>query len=257
MNDHVMGCDAHLDTLEIAVVDSVGREVFTGKFPNTVSGWREIVRVGRGWETDRIGIEGASGYGMAAAKHLTQSGFEIVEIPTRLTSRLRIREGGSKSDPGDARTIAKATAAGHGSRWRYDPTREALRVVVHRREALVRTQTREINTIRALLREVDPQRSATNSRIRSARSLKALTQANYHGDQHRNQIAALIRQTASECLRRQHTITQLQKRISELLPPAGKQLCEQIMGISTITAGLLIAELAGTDGFQTQAQFGS
>lgn len=45
----VMGCDPHLDTVAVSVIDGVGREVWAREVPNQASGWEETVGCVPGW----------------------------------------------------------------------------------------------------------------------------------------------------------------------------------------------------------------
>jgi transposase len=56
----------------------------------------------------------------------------------------------------DARAAARAVLAGKGNRWVDAPELETIRVVSHRRDSLVREQTRAVNELRALLVDYDP-----------------------------------------------------------------------------------------------------
>ncbi|HUO45349.1 MAG TPA: transposase, partial [Acidimicrobiia bacterium] len=191
------GCDPHLDTVTVALADP---RYPTLTVANTIQGWGTVIDwCGRN-QIRLMGIEGASGYGRGLAQTLTKAGIEVVEVPTRLTARRRMVDGAGKTDPGDARTIARVTTQGEGHRWQDQPQLETLRVLTLRRDQLVTTQTADINQLRALLAEVDPEQAASLPRLRSRRQLQALTGIDYQGDPHRETVSRLIRQIASDCL---------------------------------------------------------
>ncbi len=252
---HVMGCDPHLDTFTAAVVDDLGRRLEITAGANSRHGWSQAVRLARRHRVTRVGIEAASGYGRSLAETLTGAGFEVVEIPTRLTANWRKARSGSKSDQGDAELIARATAAGEGSTWTNQAEAEALRVLVHRRRALVKAQTAEATQLRALLAEIDPPRAAATPRLRSTRAFTALSRVRYRGNPHREMAATVIRQAAASCRRRLQDIRQLEHRIAQLLPPTGRRLADTIPGIGVWGAAVICAEMAGTDGFASDRAF--
>lgn len=252
---HVMGCDPHLDSFTAAVLDTAGRQVDVVARSNSPAGWADALGVARRHGVTAVGIEAASGYGLHLAKAFTRAGIPVMEIPTRLTAQGRQRDGGAKTDRGDARVVARAVLAGEGSRWVDAPAAEALRVLTHRRRALVQAQTREVNQLRALLTEVDPPRAARLGRLRSTKAFTALTQVRYRGDPHRDTVAQLIRDAAAGCRRRLHQIRQLHKRIAQVLPPVGHKLIASTDGLGVIGAATICAEMAGTDGFATDAKF--
>ena len=250
-----MGVDPHLDSFSVAVIDPLGRQIETLTLSNDAGGWAEALEAARRFGVTMVGIEGASGYGAALARHLGTSGIGVIDVPARVTVAGRNREAAGKSDPTDARVVARAVLEGFGSTWSHQPHLEALRIVTHRRQTLVRDQTRDINRLRALLVDVDPPRAARLGRLRSQRAFSGLARVRYGGDPHRRAAAQIIRMLASDCRRRLTQIHQLAQQLDELLPPAAHQLIDRIDGLGTIGAATLLAELAGTDGFATHARF--
>lgn len=253
----VMGCDAHLDTVTVAVVDRVGAELETATLPNTPTGWGDTLEMCHRHGVSVVGIEGASGFGRRMAQTLTAAGIRVREVPTRLTARTRHVDGAGKTDPGDARTIARAVLNAHGHRWGDHPDYETLRVLTARREHLVRAQTAETNQLRALLIEINPERAAQLGRLRSVRSLEALTRIEATGDTHRRTVAQIITEIATGCLTRHHEIRQLTQRIEAVMPPAGKALIAEFHGCGVIVAAQILSQIAGSDGFATDAHMAS
>lgn len=251
-----MGTDPHLDSITAAVVGSLSEELESVTVPNTPVGWETLVGVCHRYGVRMVGVEGASGYGRGLAQTVTAVGLSVREIPTRLTARRRRIDGAGKSDPVDARAIGRAAARGEGSEWVDAPDLETIRVLTHRRKALVEERTRNINELRALLAEIDPPRAARMGRLRSRRQFSELTQAEYHGDTHRETVAMLIRDLAEECLRCSDRIRDYEKRIKGAMPPIGEELMAQ-HGIGMLTAASILAEVAGSAGFETDRHFAS
>jgi len=239
----IMGCDPHPDTFDIAVLDPIGVEQEHAHLPNSAAGWSQAVSIAKRHRVEQAGIEAASGYGRHIAVALNHAGISVLEIPTRLTARLRLRDGAAKTDPGDARAFARCVAAGEGNTWTNNDTDETVRVLVHHRNAQVRTQTREINQLRALIAEIDPTLASGLGRIRTTKTLHQLHHVDYQDSQHRQTVAALIRQLAHAYIQRHHHINQLKHQIEQALPERAYRL------INTITG-----EMAGTDGFATDSK---
>ncbi len=248
-----IGCDTHADSISVGTIDWTGRPVDQQRCANTPAGFADIARMCDRHGLDTIGIEGASGYGHALSVFLTGRGITVIDVPTRVTAAGRDSDG--KTDPGDAIAVARAVAGGRGHQWGYDPTSEALRVVVNRREILVRAQTADINQLRALLTEIDPERTSTLGRIRTVTVLKELARVRYDGNIHRRTVAETIRSIAKTCLNRRNEIDHLTKTLPSLLPPAGHAMVQDVTGCGIVTAAILFAELAGTVGFATNAKF--
>ncbi len=250
----VMGCDPHLDTLAAAVVDSNGAELAVLTVANTDLGWDQLVRLCEQHQVRTVGIEGASGYGRRLAQTLTGAGIGVKEVPTRLTARTRRVDGAGKSDPGDARTIGRAVARGEGHTWVDDTGLETLRVLTNRRDQLVTVQTADINQLRALLAEIDPETAARLPRLRSRKSLIRIARTEYAGDSHRETVARLIRAIAADCEHRLEQIRDLEQSMREVMPPVGWALIDQIHGCGIIVAAQLLSQLAGADQFATDAK---
>jgi len=110
------GIDTHKDTLAVAVVDQLGRQLAAAQLPNTEPGFLELVELLEAHGVSRVGIEGSGNFGRAIAVHLVidwAPGREaaVVEVPTLKTSReRRAQVGRGKTDPVDALAIARITA---------------------------------------------------------------------------------------------------------------------------------------------------
>jgi len=251
----VIGVDPHLDSFSLCVADPLGRQVEALTLPNAPGGWAEALGIAHRYRVTTVGIEGASGFGASLARHLDRAEIQVIDIPARVTVAGRNREAAGKTDPADARVVARAVLEGFGSPWSNQSLYEALRVVSHRREALVGDQTRDINRLRALLIDIDPPRAARLGRLRSTTAFKTLSRVRYGGDLHRQVTAQAIRTLATDCRRRLTQIRGLTRQLAKLLPPAAHQLINKIDGLGIISAATLLGELAGTDGFGSDARF--
>lgn len=251
----VMGCDPHLDLIAVSIIDPVGAEMVGFEVPNRADGWERVIDAAARHGVATVGIEGASGLGHRLSETVTKCGLRVVEVPTRVTARTRRVDGAGKTDPGDARTIARAAAADVGHPWTSDPQLETIRVICSRREHLVSAQTADINQLRALLADIDPARAATTGRLRTTRSLQPFTSiVDDYPAGYPHTVAQLIADIATECLRRLETIRNLTRQLEQLMPPAGRNLIEHIDGCGVIVAAQLLSQLAGTGGFTTDAK---
>lgn len=254
LSTNVAGCDPHLDTITVSVINPIGEPVETVTMPNTTTGWEQVAGLCARYQVSQIGIEGASGFGRCLAEFLTDHPFTVIEVPTRITARTRRIDGAGKTDPGDSIAIARAVARRDGSVWRDQPNLETIRLLVNERDRQVGDQTRAVNHLRALLIELDPQLAASLGRLgRTKAPFERLAMLDDHRDTRRATITMLIRQTASECLGRLERIKTLTTMIDQQLPPVGDEL-QTIHGCGVISAGIIIGELAGTAGFASDAQ---
>jgi transposase len=141
-----------------------------------------------------------------------------------------------------------------GNRWVDRPELETIRVLTARRNHLVTAQTADINHLRALLVEVDPEHASKLDRLRSKRCFEQLAETVYEGNLHRRTVGQLVSDIAAGCALRHTQIRELEQRIAENMPPAGVELIERIHGCGTIVAAQILSQVAGTDGFATDAK---
>src|SRR5258706_10456920 len=107
-----IGIDTHKSSLAACAIDELGTAGAEATFPNDPAGHRRLqVWAEAVVPAARIGVEGSSVYGAAAARFLLAAGHDVREVPPHLSryERVRSRRAG-KSDPGDALAIARGTA---------------------------------------------------------------------------------------------------------------------------------------------------
>ncbi|MBF6209392.1 transposase, partial [Streptomyces gardneri] len=105
--------DTHADTIHVAVVDGVGRELGDEEFPTTTTGYRAALEFLASFGTVEVaGIEGTSSYGAGITRAVLAAGIEVREVirPERSVRRMR-----GKSDPIDAYQAARAVVSGRAS----------------------------------------------------------------------------------------------------------------------------------------------
>jgi len=143
------GADTHRDTIHVALISGVGREVADQEFPTTASGYRDAVAflTARGSNT-HVGIEGTSSFGAGLTAAVTAAGITVVEVnrPSRAERR---RQG--KSDPMDAYHAARAVLSGRASSTPKDASIEAIRSLHNARRSAMKARTATMNQIRAVL----------------------------------------------------------------------------------------------------------
>ena len=202
-------------------------------------------------------MENAGGLGRHLAVRLAAAGESVVDVPPKLSARVRVLSSGNarKNDGVDA--LATALAASRNVRLAaVDPeaASEALRLLSERREDLVAERTRALNRLHALLRDLLPGGVArTLSADRAARILRGI----------RPRAAprsACAGGLASEVLRDVRTldrkIADLNGRIEAEVEASGTTLTE-IFGIGPILAARIIGTVGDVARFPTKAHFAS
>ena len=156
----VVGADVHKQTHTFVAVDEVGRELGHKTFPATTPGHRDAVC----WARQRFGLE--LRWAIEDCRHLSArlerdlltAGQKVVRVPPKMMAeKRRIARTRGKSDPIDALAVARAAqrepdlpVATHDEKSRE------LKLLVDRREDLVKQRTATINRLLWRVHELDP-----------------------------------------------------------------------------------------------------
>jgi transposase len=172
----LIGVDPHKASVAVAVVDEVGGFVERATFPQNRAGLNSLERWAKWYPERRWAVENAGGLGRHLAGRLVASGESVVDVPPKLSARVRVLSTGNarKNDGLDA--LATALAASRNERLAAvgpEAASETMRLLSERREDLVAERTRALNRLHALLRDLLPGGVArTLSADRAARILR-------------------------------------------------------------------------------------
>src|SRR3954451_18482685 len=156
----LIGVDPHKASLAVAAVDEATGELLErASFPQDRTGLGRLERWARRFHERRWAVENAGGLDRHLAMRLAGSGESVVDVPPKLSARVRVLSSGNarKNDGLDA--LATALAASRNDRLAaVDPeaASEALRLLSERREDLVAERTRALNRLHGLLRDLLP-----------------------------------------------------------------------------------------------------
>ena len=206
----LIGVDPHKVSVAVAAVDEATGELLErASFPQDRAGLSALERWARRFAERRWAVENAGGLGRHLAMRLAGSGESVVDVPPKLSARVRVLSSGNarKNDGVDA--LATALAASRNERLAaVDPegSSEARRLLSERREDLVAERTRALNRLHALLRDLLPGGVARSlSAERAGRILRSIRP--------KGASARLRRRLASEVLRDVRT---LDRKIADL-----------------------------------------
>jgi transposase len=253
----LIGVDPHKASVAVAALDEAGGELLErASFPQNRTGLRSLERWATRFPERRWAVENASGLGRHLAGRLAAAGECVVDVPPKLSARVRVLSTGNarKNDGLDA--LATALAASRNERLAaVDPEigSEVLRLLSERREDLVAERTRALNRLHGLLRDLLPGGVAGKlSAPRAARILR--------GIRPQGASARLRRRLASEVLRDVRTldrkIADLNGLIEAEVEASGTTLTE-IFGIAPILAARIIGTVGNVARFPTKAHFAS
>lgn len=137
----VAGVDTHADTIHVAVVDSVGRDIGDREFLTTALGYRQALDFLASFgDVETVGIEGTSSYGAGFARAVLAAGIEVREVirPERSVRRMH-----GKSDPIDARQAARAVLT-------------ALKSLARRHQFLTTQADELVDQIKIIVEDANP-----------------------------------------------------------------------------------------------------
>jgi transposase len=253
----LIGVDPHKVSVAVAVVDeAVGELIERASFPQNRAGLRALERWAKRFPKRRWAVENAGGLGRHLAGRLVATGESVVDVPPKLSARVRVLSTGNarKNDRLDA--LATALAASRNERLAtVDPEAESevLRLLSERREDLVTERTRALNRLHGLLRDLVP--GGVTGKLSIHRAAYIL-----RGTRPQGASARLRRQLASEMLRDirtlQRKIADLDGRIEAEVEASGTTLTE-IFGVGPILAAKIIGAVGNVVRFPNKAHFAS
>jgi len=255
----LIGVDPHKASVAVAAVDEAKGELLErASFPQDRSGLRSLERWARRFPERRWAVENAGGLGRHLAVRLAAAGEPVVDVPPKLSARVRVLSSfagnARKNDGLDA--LAIALAASRNERLAdVDPetASEAMRLLSERRDDLVAERTRALNRLHGLLRDLVP--GGVTGKLSADRAARIL-----RGIRPRGASSRVRRRLASEILLDVRTldrkIADLNERIEAEVEASGTALT-QIFGVGPILAATIIGAVGSVARFPTKAHFAS
>jgi transposase len=143
----LIGVDPHKASVAVAVLDEVGECVESATFAQNRAGLRTLERWAKQFPERRWAVENAGGLGRHLAGRLATSGESVVDVPPKLSARVRVLSSGNARKNDELDALATALAAWRNARLAaVDPetASELLRLLSERRENLVAERTRAL-----------------------------------------------------------------------------------------------------------------
>ena len=248
------GIDSHKDTLAVAVIDSGGRAVTVRQLPNDLAGFAALTALTAEHGVQRVGIEGSTNFGWAAAMHLVAAGMTVVEVPPLLTSRERLsRPGQGKTDPVDAVAIARITAR----ETFLPPVRPMdglpadLRVLMDYREQLIAERTATVNRVHTDLGWLRPGYQHRLPRLTRPMHLRAALELL----ENNSSVRATVTRARLQRLLAIHTeLAGLREQIAALVQQSGTSLTS-IYGVGVFVAARILAEVVDVRRYPSRHAF--
>lgn len=251
----VVGADVHKSTHTFVAVDEVGRQLGQLKVAATTKGHQKALAWARREFNDELvwAVEDCRHLSARLERDLLSAGQQVVRVPPKMMAGVRssARTRG-KSDPIDALAVARAylrepdlPVATHD-----EVSREA-KLLTDRRDVLVNTRTRTINSLLWRVHELDPGH---------APKPRSLDLAKHQQDLRtwlltlKGTVAEMALDELEDVIALTRRIKEFDKRIKELARRQVPRLLA-LPGCGELSAAKLLGESAGIARFRSEAAF--
>jgi transposase len=256
MSAVIIGMDPHKSSATIEVLDR--REVLLGggRFVTDTAGYRQMLAAGRRWPQRVWAVEGAGGIGRHLAQRLVADGEDVVDVPAKLSARVRVFSTGQgrKTDATDAHSVAVVAVRTPGLRpVTVDDTHVALRLLADRRDELGVRRTQTVNRLHRLLLELIAGGAKTSLSVPQAKALLASVRPRDVVGRTRRSLAAEL---IADLVILDKKIKAADAELADLVTASGSTLMG-LFGIGPSSAARLIGDVGDIARFPTKGHFAS
>jgi transposase len=252
----VIGMDPHKRSVTIEVMKADERIVGHGRFDTDIDGFTQLLAYACGWPGRIWAVEGCEGIGRHVAHRLIAAGETVVDVPAKLSARMRMFATGQgrKTDDTDAHSIALVGVRISGLQPVITDDRlEMLRLLVDRRRRFGREHVTKICQLHQLLLELVPGGAKKDLSAAQARKILAGIRPNDEVGKLRKRVALeLVVDLERIYLRKKQANTEL----IALLKTTGTGLLD-LHGIGPSGAARLLVEVGDITRFPNRGHFAS
>ena len=255
-NHVVIGMDPHKRSVTIEVMTNGEQVLGGGRFATDTEGFTSMLAYVAAWPDRVWAIEGCEGIGRHVAQRLIAGGESVLDVPAKLSARVRVFATGQgrKTDDTDAHSIALVGVRMTGLRAVVnDEQLELLRLLVDRRRRLGEDHTRMVCQLHQLLLELIPGGAKRDLSAAQARKLLA-------GVRPRDVVGKTRKQHAMELVVDLERIYQRKKaankELIEVIKSTGTGLLD-LHGIGPSGAARLLVEIGDITRFPDRGHFAS
>ena len=256
MGKVIIGVDPHKLSVTLEVLDERERVLATGRFDRDKAGYAAMRKRVAGWPERVWAVEGSSGTGRPLAQRLLADGEHVVDVPAKLSARARLLDTGHnrKTDAHDAHAVAVVAVRTPTLRvLSYDEQLEALRMVVDRRDELVRARVQTINRLHRLLAELIP---GTRKKDLTALQAKAILASVRPRDLPGKTRRRLAVEELAELVAAEKKIKAKTKELQAMVTATGSRLMD-LPGVGPIVAARTLADVGDVARFTDRNRFAS
>ncbi|MHA0290191.1 IS110 family RNA-guided transposase (plasmid) [Mycobacterium sp. C3-094] len=252
----VIGIDAHKATHTLVAVDHRGRKIGEITVPATSAGHARAIR----WASitydgeDLIwGVEDVRTVTARIERDLMDTGAVVVRVPPYLMARVRgSHRVAGKSDPIDALAVARAVLQEPNLPYaRHDPYSLACKLMIDRRDNLIRQRTAIMTRLQWRIHQLDPTRDIGQGKLRLRKHRDNLVSWLSTKD---GLLAEFSRDEAYEIALLSESITDLHRRITVYVEEVAPSLLA-IPGCGVLMAAKIVGETADVTRFRSESAF--
>ena len=252
----VIGMDPHKRSATIEVMAGDEAVAGGGRYGTDAAGYAAMLAAVKAWPERIWAIEGCQGIGRHLANRLLADGEQVVDVPPKLSARIRVFATGQgrKTDATDAHSVA--LAATRMSRLRPvagDAQLAVLRILAGRRRSLGEDHTRMVCQLHHLLLELIPGGAKKDLSAAQAKALLAKVRPRDAAGKARRRVAAELITDLERIYQRKKAAN---KELRDLLKATGSTLTS-LHGIGPSGAARLLVEAGDITRFPSKAHFAS
>lgn len=251
----VVGADVHKHTHTFVAIDEAGRQLGQLTVAATTKGHRRAMTWA--WRTYGLellwAIEDCRHLSARLERDLLDAGQQVVRVPPKMMAeQRRIARTRGKSDPIDALAVARAAQrepnlpiASH------DEVSRELKLLVDRRDDLVKHRTATINRLLWRVHELAPAMAPPARSLDLAKHQQILA---HRLEGIEGLVAELARDELADVIELTGRINELERRITARVEQVAPTLLA-MPGVGPLTAAKLVGEAAGITRFRSEAAF--
>jgi transposase len=252
----VIGMDPHKRSATIEAMGPDEQVLGGGRFGTGPAGFTAMLAHAGAWQDRMWAVEGCEGIGKHLVLRLLDAGEQVVDVPAKLSARMRVYATGQgrKTDDTDAHSIALVGVRMAGLREVVnDQALEVLRLLADRRRRIGEDHTRMVCQLHQLLLELIPGGAKKDLLAAQARRLLAGVRPKDVAGKTRKRVAGELVADLERLYRRKK---EANKELIALVKATGTGLLD-LHGIGPSGAARLLVEAGDITRFPTKGHFAS
>jgi transposase len=252
----MIGIDPHKGSHTAVAIDTAEEQLGELRVRASAAQAGTLVAWAASWPERAWAVEGAGGLGHLLAQQLVAAGEQVLDVPPKLASRVRLLQAGdtNKNDPNDALSVAVAALRSNARRQVLAEDHAAvLKVWAKRHRDLARSRNQVACRLHSVLCEL--RAGGVSKEITAAQAARILEEVTPSGPvgTARHELACQF----LEDLRRLDTqLRDTKKKLAAAVRASGTSLTE-IFGFGPVNTGTVIGDVTDVIRFPSRDHFAS